>query len=498
MKRFRGAIVALVVLVVVAVGYTVVNTRFAPEEPVVATPEIFRFEKEDLVGIKVERPDRTIEVVLDDHEWKVVGEAWRPSRSMVRRVAHQIHDLTARATVAEQVSDPSVYGLGPDAITVTLALKDGSNIRFQAGDPNPTSVSWYIRPLPGDTVYVVKKAAVDYYRLSMEEFRERRFAWLDADEADRIEATVDGRTLVFQRVGTPDPAEPRPRLPWRMTSPVEMDAALEEVRTMLGRTGALKAEQFVEDQPQDLTKYGLEPAEHRVVIGIDTGETITLRVGHALPDTDPPLRYVFREEDNVVYTAKDGFLEAFRLPLEKYRKRDVLGKHEWDVREMDVRFGEQALTIAKTSDDWRWPDGAPIAGSTPKRVAGAAAELTAVAFHDTPPRDAGLEPPFATVTLQFEDGRRTVTVGREIDAPAGEEPKKRRYVRVDGDPVVYEVEALIGEVIEDLFREYRRKVERDAEKRIDAAAAVADDPVEPPEPPPLAPEPHAEPKREPK
>lgn len=463
MRRFNGTFAAFFALLLVAAVYVWVTDPFAEglrEDP---TPELFRFEKEDLVGIEVVRPDATVALRKVDAEWVVVGESWRPSRSMVRRVAHQIHDLTARAVVAENPEDFTLYGVGEGAIQVTLDLADGRQVKFLAGDPNPTSVSWYVRPIPGEAVFVVKKAAVDYYRLSLEEFRERRFAWLDADEADRIESEIDGRKLAFHRTG--------PRI-WRMTEPAEMDAAIDEIRTMLGRTGALKASSFVKDQPEpaDLAPYGLESPEGRVRIAMSGGETITLLVGSVVPGSDPQERYVLRVEDDAIYTARDGFLEAFTLPLDRYRNRDVLGRHEWDVQGYVATKGGESIAIERTSDGWRWPDGAAVPGSTPARVAGRAAEIEAKAFHDpggpasagANGRAFGLDPPFATVELRFEEGSRTVFVGAELEVDG----EKRRYTQVDGDPVVYEVDAQVASVIEDLFREYGRKRERDADKRI--------------------------------
>lgn len=475
-RRFRGTLLAALLLFALVGGW-LISEQLQPEAPTYEeAPALFDFEKEDMVGVRVERPDVTIELAYEGGEWTVVGQPWRPSRSMVRRVAHQIHDLTARATVAsvEQAEEVSTYGLGEDAIRVSLTLKDGSTVQFEAGDPNPTSVSYYIRPLPDGDVYVVKKAAVDYYRLPLEEFRERRFAWLDADDADTIDATVDGRTLSLQRVGPKQ---------WRMTEPVEQPAARDEVRTMLGRTGALKAFDFLADQPDErtLARYGLEPARHRVRIGMSSGDPITVRIGDPVPGSDPSQSYAYREEDDAIYATRDGFLDAFQLPIEQYRRRRIVGRYEWDVQELRLRRGEDLVELYRTSDGWRWADGTPVPGSTPKRLASRVADARALAFHDEPVPGAGLQPPWATVSLVFEDGERSVFVGAEREVPVEGQPypETRRYLRVDGDPVIYEVDGSVGSVIEDAVREHGRKLERDSEKRIRAAAGSEDAEEEP-------------------
>jgi len=457
-KRFYGTLAAMAILAMVLFA----SKWFEEPAPVSVdpTPDIFRFEKEDMVAFKVERSGQQIEVIQTDGTWQVSGETWRPSRSMIRRVAHQLHDLTARAIVAEGEFDPKLYGLGDNAAKVEVRLRDGRSLRFLAGDPNPTSVSYYVQPTDEDAVYVVKKSSMDYYYFDVEEFRERRFATINADDADAIVATVDGRTLNLHRI-----AEKQ----WRMTIPVEQDVEREEARTMLGRTGALKAMDFIADAPgpERMTELGLDPPQHKIQIGSSDGETVTLWIGHQVPETDPQLRYVWRDEDQAVYTAREGFLEAFQKDLQQYRRRTLLTKHEWDVTALTATKGDDAIAITKSSDDWRWPDESPIPGSTPKRVAGRACEVKALEFHDSGLAAAGIEQPFATVELHYEDGgTNTVIVGAEFEAQTGVADRpthKRRYIALDDSPIVYEVEASVGDVIKDLFREYGRKLDKDRE-----------------------------------
>ena len=153
-RRFRGSVIA--VLVFGGLLWAVGGGSDAPSDlEGDAPPRIFRFEKEDFVGVRIERPDRAIVLRRDaDGGWSFADEDWRPSRSMVRRVAHQLHDLAARAEVVKNPESPEKYGLGEDAIRVAVDLRDGSTIAFEVGDPNPTSVSWYMRPLPLSLIHI--------------------------------------------------------------------------------------------------------------------------------------------------------------------------------------------------------------------------------------------------------------------------------------------------------------------------------------------------------
>ncbi|MEQ1570682.1 MAG: DUF4340 domain-containing protein [Myxococcota bacterium] len=481
--RFRGTWIALAALVVV-LGVWWLGSRPATAPPRVAPSEVFRFEKEDLVGFAVVHPDgQALTVRQVDGQWAVDGQPWRPSRSMIRRVAHQLHDLDARADVVRETEpgDLARYGLGPESIAVTLTLSDGRALAFRVGDPNPTGVSWYLGV--DDRVFVVKKSAMDFWRLDAEAYREDRITSFDADEATRIDAVVDGRAVAVERTG---------HRTYQMHAPVEQPASRDEVRMMLGRVSALRATTFVADAPADLARWSLDPPLHTIRIELETGEAVALGLGAEVVGADPPQRYLWHEQDRAVYAVKDGLLDSFRKPVDAYRDRDPIRHQEWDAASMVATQRGVEVALTRSSDGWRWPGGGAVSGSTPKRVAERASGLRVISFEPAEPFE--LDPPWATVSLTYADGATAdVVLGRgyEVELPPsapppprpGEPPpppaprtEARRIARITVTPAggapalvlpAVEVDGQLAEVLGDLFREHGRKRDRDAEKRLD-------------------------------
>lgn len=475
MKAFRGTLVAAVLLALVVVLVKVLDPGVeAPE--VVEEPPLFRFEKQELVRAEIERPDRSLVLAeREDGSWVVEGPGWTASRSMVNRVKHQIHDLNARATVIEDPEAPELYGLGQNAIEVDLTMRDGEQIRFLAGDPNPSNVSYYIQPLPGDRIYTVKKSALDYYSMEPHQFRERRFASFDSNDADRIEADLPGgRRLVLQRESA---------WQWWLEEPFRARASREEVRRLLGRVTALKAREFVEDHPEDLSRYGLEEPRARILVKFASRDPLDLRVGDpADPDDSGAGKprsqaYMMLGEGDTVYLARDGLLQDFQVDPQDLRLQKFMRMRVGEVSDVVVHLRaeekddpEGRVTYLYRADEWLWENGSPVPGSTPSRLAHRAAEVradTIVADEVGDPSRWGFDDPRLTVQLTTRDGAvRTLVVGDEAEPeidPEGRE-RARYYARSDDSPIVYRVDRGVVDTAEDAIREWSRKARREADK----------------------------------
>lgn len=489
MKAFRGSLITLVLFAVV-VGLV----RWL--QPSVLAPEIqegdaiFSFEKHEMTRVEVVRPDAEAVVLAErDGQWVIEGTGHPAGRSMVNRVKHQIHDLTARANVVSDPDTPSLYGLGPSAVQVKLTLRGGRTIGFAVGDPNPTAVSYYIQPEGSNSIYTVQKAAVDYYSLTLDQFRERRFATFDTKDVTGFTASMQpsGAVLDVQRAGERQ---------WQMASPLEMAANDDQIRRLLGRISALKAIRFEAREGTNLPAYGFERPRLDVTVRFASRDAMRVQVGGAAP-TDSrfdELAYVLLDDDDTVYVARSGLLEEFNRDPASMRNRRVVKMGHEDVVSIDATLkagGDDDLegegAVRYVASQWVWRDGVPVSGSTPKRVAQRLAELEVDEFIEAG-KDAaeyGLADPRARVVLKdSEDRERIVRVGGlGAPKPYGDEGEMidRYFLQIEGEETVYLVRTGVLEVVRDLVRESKRKSQKDSEKatrqeRIESTAATVKSP----------------------
>ena len=492
MKQFRGSLLALLALIGLIVGYQVLKpVELTPKERKEASKKqegvaLFVFEKADLVRVDVTRPDGPIALFEKPDGWWIEGTEMKASRQMVNRVKHQLHDLVSRATVVDDAEDGALYGLGPNAIHVKLTMRDGSTREFDAGDPNPSGVSFYVRKAGEDTIYTVKKSAMDYYSLSLSEFRERRFASFDTKDVDAISATLPGgKRLKIQRSGE--------RF-WDLLEPVKFAASDMEVRGLLGRVSAMKAIKFVADSPESMAPYGLDAPRATIAITFSGGkEPITLELGQPSGNKDGeyPLAYARLREEPFVYEVRDVFLDDYTRDPEELRLKQFGRMDQNDLVSLTSTFsptdpGDQDLagtvTVRQAASEWQWDDGVIVPGSTPRRVAGRAADIESDEFvSDTPDDGAyGFDHPLATIVMVDKDGRSTTLVIGKAAKPKEDQEghsRPRWYAKNASFPEVYIVDDGVVDVLKDLHREHGRHARGEAEEeerqaRIDAEKRV--------------------------
>lgn len=331
-KALKPVVITAVVLALIIAAYFLLkmlpeNTpeEASPSPTASKAPETIYLYKEDYYDLKrMEfdfRDGMDIKIDVDDS-----GDArafiltpakagWGYSQDSMRATAFNIVSISALAEVAQNVSDFSEYELDdPQLIARSYyETSEGDVVReIHIGKMTSLQDSYYARVKGENTVYAVSRYVVENLMTTELQYRELDFfpSYLSEDQM-KVEAAG---FITYVRVHNPETGSdieinmrtdkelgdmPLGSTKYYMTKPVESECNDTIVESkLINVVAAISITSVVEDEPEDLSKYGLDNPLHVWMKNTDGTE-----VHYLIGDRSGTAAYVMVEGANTVLLA---------------------------------------------------------------------------------------------------------------------------------------------------------------------------------------------------
>jgi hypothetical protein len=241
---------------------------------------------------------------------------------------------------------------------------------------------------------------------------------------------------------------------WRITSPVAADADATAMSAITRALANLEIRQVVDENPADLTQYGLDPPRVEVVLKVSgDAEPKRLLIGDKAP-TGENLYAKLASETRLLLIAA-SFDETFNKSTWDLRDRRVLPIDRLQIDALEVAGPGQKVALARHDLEWRLTQ--PLrTGADLGVVSELIAKLTSVEMQSliTPAATQlskyGLDKPVHTVTLGAGSSTATLEVGSKAD-------ESTVFARDVTRPLVFTVEKSFVDQLNKPVGEYRRK-----------------------------------------
>src|SRR5580692_11595476 len=188
--RFRGLLVAVVLLAALGVGLYFSNKEKAAEAakpPADAPPKILALTEGDItkVALKKKGADETV-LEKTNGKWQITAPKVYPADGdAANQLASSAANVSSDRVVEDKGSNLSAYGLNSPAFEVDITGKGGKVSKLLIGDDTPTNSGSYAM-LQGDprvfTVASFVKTGVDK---SANDLRDKRLLSFDQDKLSR-------------------------------------------------------------------------------------------------------------------------------------------------------------------------------------------------------------------------------------------------------------------------------------------------------------------------
>jgi cytochrome c biogenesis protein CcdA len=339
MKRKRSLIVLAVVLVLLAGVYVYLSNRPQDEGEIVQKEpdiEISRFDRNKIEKVILSNSkekelvfEKETIVVEDDKKdgddkkepktetiWK--NTSYIPVKlvkSKVDDLTRSFSSLTAEVLVEEDAKDLSIYGLDKPAATGTAVLDDGTKVTLYLGNKTAQGSTYYLMKEGDTNVYTVYSHHADRLNSSLSDFRDKSLPAINTAELTYLNISGDGREemeVILNDSQSSTEAEYGIGL-YQLVKPYKRPRGVDtsKLDPKLEGISGLSIKEFVDDQPTDLAKYGLDNPSLRFIIK-DKENTLDLSFGDTLPDIK---RYNIGEPKGLKLIKE--YFQAYKVPEDK-------------------------------------------------------------------------------------------------------------------------------------------------------------------------------------
>ena len=272
MKLYRNAVILLVVLALLVGAYMIFKDRKLTDEPAIDSEAIklFDLDSDKIKKLTLKNSDGEFvfvkEIVKQDggelKKWMVSSPAgFNMNEDSVRSVAINISYLSAEKVIEEEAADLSMYGLDKPVI-LTAELDDGTVKVLEIGSDTPTKSGYYVKLGGSNKVYTIGSYTGQKLKLGKNDLRSKTLFSFNME--DVIELSMDRKgAQVFQAKKTAE-------YEWNMLYPIEASADMGALGKMLESLAQVNVMSFVEENPSDLGKYGLDKPSYAIELATST------------------------------------------------------------------------------------------------------------------------------------------------------------------------------------------------------------------------------------
>ena len=317
-------IVLLLVLIVAATGFYLYDVKWAAEkktEKERIEKVLKGIDKEKITRIAVERKNEPYQLIRTEKGWRFVRPIDAPVDSDVAEALLQAAETLKEEREIENAQNRADFGLEKSSLKINFGLKGQDDLFLEVGNLTPTKNFRYAS-LKDGPVFTTGKSTIDNFDKPILEIRDRTILPLKAEDAKKI--VVEPEDL------KPFAAVRLSKEKWELIEPVKAGSDIWKTEDIINNLRFGKVHRFIEEDPKDVSVYGLAPARYTVRIftdkagkigdGILLGKGISEEVEERGKKTKKQFFYGRRISGGPVFLVPEKIITD--LPLKPFDIRD--------------------------------------------------------------------------------------------------------------------------------------------------------------------------------
>lgn len=315
MMKPKGLIALLIVLAVLLGSYIYIS--YQPKKDSKAQEESKKIELSKLDENKITK--MTLSSGKGNLIFEKRGSSWvlegnpgvKLDQSAINALTKSFANLYSDKLVSEDSKEFENFGLKTPVVTASAVLDGGGETTLYVGNKTPQGNTYYAMLKDISKVYTIPAEDGKHFSYTLADVRDKSVSNLNAKEISYINVIKqDGKTIELKKSTRGSIEEQEfDSDTWVMIKPYKSTYRGDELKIsdMTGKIGEMKIEGFVEDNPTDYVKYGLDKPVMDITVKDSSG---TMRVLFG-KDKDESQVYFRVDGSKAVYTMKKESMEVF-------------------------------------------------------------------------------------------------------------------------------------------------------------------------------------------
>ena len=272
--RFKGTAVLAAVFIGIVFYYFLIDlpSEKRKKEDKDRSEKVILFDSENVKAISFIKGETTITLKrLGTDEWQMTAPVNASGDApAVSDFLSFLKNLNFTRVVEESPKDLIPFGLNTPSLKIILSMDNGETKGVRVGDDHPMGNKVYLARLNGSRVLT---AGVTRNRLDREvhDLRDKTILDFKTPQITKVELIRNGKTLSLKKNEES----------WEVSEEkITAEGNESEITNLLNTIQAARIEQFIEEQPEQLTSYGLNNSKLTVKLTTSQkNEPITLFIG---------------------------------------------------------------------------------------------------------------------------------------------------------------------------------------------------------------------------
>jgi len=299
---------------------------------------VIALEKEDVTALAFQPSGITC--VKDSTGWRIVEPVQAMGDdSALDGIVNFFTTANVERTISSDPSEYNVFGLDPAQSMIVLIRSDVVDTVF-VGDKTPTGEFQFARKSGTPQVFLTSTSLKTNADKTLYDLRNKNVLGFTKTNVRRLKLENTTGTFELSKNGAD----------WKLTVPGQFDADATEIDKLLNRLNDEEAEEFIDENPNNLRQYGLATPDTKIelLLGTDLANK-TLLIGNAIDDA----YYAMDESRTPVFKVDSAFVHTFDVDLYTLRNKTIADFNSSDADSVVLEFSGQTIVCTKdTSNAW--------------------------------------------------------------------------------------------------------------------------------------------------